>query len=214
VRAGPFTPQAGDERTTLGYQPAPGRSSLVPLGPPTANTRSSVRPLTGDTVTSLEMTSPRQLVPGRSPPAALELQEVGRAQAALVRSTYVRIGAPHSWTGRSSWSDAQWEEELSRPGVRAWIAPVDEDVVGLVELEADETGDVGIVVFGLVPEFVGTGLGGAFLTAATQLAWKLTSPLGIPANRVWVQTSSRDHPHALRNYESRGFRAFRTEEVA
>jgi hypothetical protein len=28
-------------------------------------------------------------------------------------------------------------------------------------------------------------------------------------NRVWVQTSSDDHPHALSNYERRGFRAFR-----
>jgi GNAT superfamily N-acetyltransferase len=66
---------------------------------------------------------------------------------------------------------------------------------------------VGIVVFGLVPELIGRGLGGALLTRATELAWELAAPGG----RVWVQTSSHDHPHALRNYERRGFRAFRTE---
>ncbi len=168
----------------------------------------------GDTLTSLEMTSPSQLVPGRSPPARLQVEEVGRGAAPLLRSTYVRIGAPHGWTGRSSWSVAQWEEELSRPGVRAWIARAHQEVAGFVELEAEENGDVGIVVFGLVPGVVGSGFGGVFLADATGLAWQLRSPGGMPAKRVWVQTSSRDHPHARRNSESRGFRAFRIEPAA
>jgi GNAT superfamily N-acetyltransferase len=167
-----------------------------------------------ETITSLEMTSPSQLVPGRSPPARLELENAGRAAAPLLRSTYVRIGAPHGWRGRTAWSDAQWEEELARPGVQARIARVDGDVAGLVELESESNGDVGIVVFGLVPEFVGKGFGGAFLTLATRLAWKLTSPDGMSARRVWVQTSSRDHPHARPNYERRGFRTFRTEPLS
>jgi GNAT superfamily N-acetyltransferase len=163
------------------------------------------------TITSLEMTSPAQLVPGRPPPARLELEEVGRAAAPVLGSTYRRIGAPHGWTGRTGWSDAQWAEELSRPGVRAWLARVDDDVAGLVELEAEPNGDVGIVVFGLVPELVGRGFGGALLTLATQLAWKLGSPDGTATRRVWVQTHSGDHPHALLNYERRGFRIFRVE---
>jgi GNAT superfamily N-acetyltransferase len=159
------------------------------------------------TITSLEMTSPGQLVPGRPPPAPLELEELDPAAAPAVGATYRRIGAPHGWTGRSGWPDAQWEEELSRPGVHAWLARVHDEVGGLVELEAEPTGDVGIVVFGLVPELVGKGFGGAFLTQATELAWEL----GSPTRRVWVQTHSGDHPHALLNYESRGFRIFRVE---
>src|SRR5688572_8173477 len=102
-----------------------------------------------DTVTHLEMTAPSQLLPARPPPAGLDLAEVDRSAAPLLRSTYVRIGAPHGWTGRSAWSDAQWEEELGRPGIRAWIARVGEEVAGLVELEAGPDGDVGIVVLGL-----------------------------------------------------------------
>jgi GNAT superfamily N-acetyltransferase len=133
------------------------------------------------------MTSPRQLVPGRPPPARLELREVGGEAASALRSTYVRIGAPHGWTGRATWSDAEWEEELTRPGVRAWLARVDEEVVGLVELEAEPNGDVGIVVFGLVPEFVGKGFGGTLLTVATRLAWDVTSPGGVPTRRVWAR---------------------------
>jgi hypothetical protein len=31
-------------------------------------------------------------------------------------------------------------------------------------------------------------------------------------NRVWLHTSSLDHPRALPNYHRRGFRTFKTEE--
>ncbi len=175
------------------------------------STHEDADPMPDETITHLEMTSQSQLVPGRPPPSALEMEEAGRAAAPVLRSTYVRIGAPHGWRGRSAWSDAEWEEEVVRPGVHAWIARVDDDVAGLVELEAEPNGDVGIVVLGLVPEFVGKGFGGALLTLATRLAWEVTSPGGTSAKRVLVQTSSRDHPHAVPNYKRRGFRTFRTE---
>jgi len=161
-----------------------------------------------EVVTCLEMTSPTQLVRGRLPPAPLEMEEVGPDAASVVRSIYVRIGTPLGWRGRMAWSDTQWEEELSRQGVGAWVARVDGEIAGLVELETEPAGDVGIVVFGLVPELVGKGFGGGFLTLATELAWNVTSLGGRPTKRVWVQTSSVDHPHALPNYERRGFRQF------
>ena len=123
----------------------------------------------------------------------------------------MRIGAPHGWVGRTSWSEGEWKAELERPCVRAWLARVRDETVGLIELEAEPGGDVGIVVFGLVPELVGKGFGGALLTRATRLAWELEPPGGGRTRRVWVQTSSRDHPNAIRNYERRGFRVFRTE---
>jgi GNAT superfamily N-acetyltransferase len=167
--------------------------------------------LAGVVLTSLEMTSPSELVPGRPPPAPIEMDEVRPGSADVLRALYVRIGAPHGWTGRTLWSQAQWQEELSRPGVRAWVARVNQEVAGFVELEgADESGTSGIIVFGLVPEFVGKGFGGAFLTDATLRAWDLISADGRPTTRVVVETASFDHPNALRNYEARGFRVFRT----
>jgi GNAT superfamily N-acetyltransferase len=164
-----------------------------------------------ETLTSLEMTARDQLLPGRPPPAPLELRQVGPAMLSAVGAVWNRIGAPYGWTGRSTWSVAQWQQELARPGVKAWIALVEKEVAGFVELEAEPDGDVGITYFGLVPEFVGRGFGGALLTLATELAWSLTAPGGEPARRVWLKTSSRDHPHALPNYQRRGFRIFRTE---
>lgn len=157
------------------------------------------------------MTSPAELAPARRPPVPMEIVEVGPVAAPLVRSLYVRIWEALASGGRMGWSEAKWEDELSRSGVGAWVARVDGDLVGFVELEARPTGDVGIVVFGLVPEFIGKGFGGAFLTWATETAWNLVSQGGGLMKRVWVQTSSGDHPHALPNYERRGFRIFRVE---
>jgi GNAT superfamily N-acetyltransferase len=164
-----------------------------------------------ETITSLEMTSRDQLVPGRPPPEPIELEEASPADASLCRATWLRIGEPYGWHRRAGWSDDRWEENLSQPGLRAWIARVGNDVAGLVILEANPGGDVGIDMFGLVPEFIGKGFGGALLTMATGTAWAMRSPDGVPVKRVWVQTSQIDHPHAIRNYEARGFRAFRTE---
>lgn len=164
-----------------------------------------------EVITCLEMTAPTQLRAGRQSPALIEMEEVGPAAAPLLRSTYVRIWELLASGGRMAWSDTQWEEELARPGVRAWLAQVEGEVAGLVELEAGSDGEVGIIVFGLVTEFIGRGFGGALLTLATEMAWKVTAPGGSPAKRVCVQTSSGDHPHALPNYERRGFRIVRSE---
>jgi len=159
---------------------------------------------TNDVITTLEMTSPADLRPGRAASEPIEFVVVNPAAPRLIRSTYVRVWEPLASGGRMDWSERDWRRELSRPGVEAWIARIGGEVAGLVELEAEPDGDVGIVVFGLVPEFIGRGFGAALLTLATKLAWE--RPGQRPVRRVWLQTSSGDHPHAMKNYLARGFK--------
>jgi GNAT superfamily N-acetyltransferase len=149
------------------------------------------------------------LRPTRPSPEPIDLEEVSPSVAETVRSIYVRVWKPLASGGRMEWSVGDWETELLRPGVKAWLPRVRGEAVGLLELELEQTGDVGIVVFGLVPEFIGRGFGGAFLTATVQLAWNMSSEP--PVRRVWVQTSSGDHPNAIANYKSRGFVMFQTQ---
>jgi ribosomal protein S18 acetylase RimI-like enzyme len=162
-----------------------------------------------EVITSLEMTSPEELRPGRDAPNPINLVEVQAAAPQLLRTTYCRVWEALASGGRLKWSDTDWEHELSQSRVRAWLAEVEGEIAGLVELEVETTGDVGIVVFGLVPEFRGRGFGAAFLTLVTRLVWRM--PEADPVRRVWLQTSSGDHPNAIRNYEARGFRSFRTQ---
>jgi len=161
--------------------------------------------LVDQTATYLEMTSPDQLLATSMPPGGVTLDSVDATARALIRATHDRIAAPHHWSSLD-WSAQQWSDLLSRPGVRSWIARVGGDVIGLVQLERHPRGDVEITKFGLVPEFVGQGFGGHLLTLTTRLAWDIDG-----ADRVWLHTSSFDHPHALSNYRNRGFRPFRVE---
>ncbi len=167
----------------------------------------SGRVLVDQTVTSLEMTSPDQLRPSRPPPIAVELERVDAAALPLVRATHDRIAAPHHWSSLQ-WNVDRWQELLSRPGVRTWIARVGIDTLGLVQLEARPEGEVEIIKFGLVPELVGRGFGGHLLTVAIRLAWDTDPVDSTPISRVWLHTSSLDHPHALANYRRRGLRQF------
>ncbi|MGH4024520.1 MAG: GNAT family N-acetyltransferase [Pseudonocardiaceae bacterium] len=161
--------------------------------------------LVDQTVTYLEMTSPDQLNPGRVPPTEITLERVGATALPLIRSTHDRIGTPHHWS-RLDWSAQRWVDTLSDDGLRSWIARVGAEVAGLLQLKIHPGPEVEISVFGLVPEFVGRGFGGHFLTLAVQLAWNVDG-----AGRVWLHTSSLDHPHALGNYRKRGFRPVRVE---
>jgi GNAT superfamily N-acetyltransferase len=76
---------------------------------------------------------------------------------------------------------------------------------GYFELSGEPGSDIEIAYFGLIPQLVGQGLGAYLLTEATRRAWEKK------ATRVWVHTSSLDHPAALPNYRARGFRLFKEE---
>ena len=76
---------------------------------------------------------------------------------------------------------------------------------GYFELERQAEGSVEIAYFGLLPQFVGRGLGGALLSAAVERGWEGG------ARRVWLHTCSLDHAAALPAYQARGFRIFETE---
>lgn len=159
-------------------------------------------------VTYLEMTSPGQLRPG-TPVPGIALEQVGR-ESPLIPSTQARVGAAHGWRSASR-SAGEWAEWLSHPLRRYWLIRSEGAVAGIADIEPQPGGEVEITTFGLLPEFVGRGLGGHALTLTVRTAWE-TEPVDAPAvERVWLHTSTLDHPGARPNYERRGFRPFRTE---
>jgi len=69
--------------------------------------------------------------------------------------------------------------------------------------------------FGLLPSFIGRGIGGHLLTVGLRKAWDLAErhPDLEPITRVWLNTNTEDGPAAIVNYQARGLRAYKTEEV-
>ncbi|WP_007519316.1 MULTISPECIES: GNAT family N-acetyltransferase [Pseudofrankia] len=167
----------------------------------------AVEPVRGEVVTFLEMTSLDQLRAGRVVP---RLTLVGTDDEALVRETIVRVGTPYRWPS-ATWSDLAWADWFADPRRQSFLLRADGDIAGVLETTVHPPHEVEIVSFGLVPEHVGTGIGGHALTLAVRLAWNLGHPTLDEVQRVWLHTSTLDHPNALANYRARGFRPYRTQ---
>jgi GNAT superfamily N-acetyltransferase len=153
----------------------------------------------------LEMTSAGELVATDRPGLEATLVRAGRPSPELSRFLYTAVGGDWYWLDRLSWTVDRWLDWLSRAGVETWIASVDGTPAGYFELDATIEGAVELAYFGLLPAFVGRGLGGWLLTEALHRAWALGP------RRVWVHTCSLDGPHALANYRARGMRVCRVE---
>lgn len=156
--------------------------------------------------TWLELASPDQFRPPAVLPRELSLSGATPRSPELNRFFYTAIGGDWCWTDRLRWSYDDWMEWLSRPGVQTVVLAVDGIPAGYAELAQGSDGAVDIAYFGLLPQWVGRGFGSAALALVVGRAWELG------ATRITLNTCSLDHPHALTNYQARGFRVVRTAE--
>lgn len=191
-----------------------GRASRARLAPVNERTPPAPTPAPVEVTTwYLDMTSPGQLRPARSPDPALGAQLL-RARIPLPeysRFLYTAVGGDWHWTDRLAWTYRDWMAWLDREALATWVLHVQGTPAGYVELEGQVQGDVEVAYFGLLPAFTGRGLGGHLLTEAVRRAWDsgtTWAQAGPPARRVWVHTCSLDGPAALANYEARGFTVY------
>jgi GNAT superfamily N-acetyltransferase len=140
-------------------------------------------------------------------PGELTFSLIKPSDSTLNKFFYESVGKNWEWTDRLSWSDKDWEDYVSRQELHTWVATYRGERAGYFELEQQGAGDVEIAYFGLLPEAVGKKLGGPLLSFAIERAWRLPA-----TKRVWVHTCTKDHPHALGNYQKRGFKIFREVE--
>jgi GNAT superfamily N-acetyltransferase len=155
--------------------------------------------------TYLELRSPEQLRRAElDDPRARFIRREG-ITVGRYRRLYHGVGTRWHWHDRNAWSDERLADHLARPEITVWECLVGERTAGFFELERRDDGSVEISYFGLLPDFIGRGLGKAMLTRAADEAWALG------ASRVWLHTCTLDSPNALPNYKARGFREFKQE---
>jgi GNAT superfamily N-acetyltransferase len=145
------------------------------------------------TTTYLEMRSPQGLRPKRRADERFWISEAKVRLWQFNRFLYFAVGEAWSRNDKRPWTDAQGQEYVASPQLRTFGAYYD-----------DQSG-IEIAYFGLLPAFIGRGLGGALLTNAIDEAWQM-SP-----GRVWVHTCTLDHPSALANYQARGVEVYKVE---
>jgi len=156
-------------------------------------------------VTYLQMTDPSELVPAAEAEDELAWEPVAADDWAFNRRMYREVGADWQWQDKEAWSEEQWRDYVGSPGVRTYAALLQGELVGYLELVTSPE-EVQINYFGLLPAFIGRGLGGQLLTTAIRMAWQLDP------RRVWLHTCDKDHPGALANYLARGFQIYKVED--
>jgi GNAT superfamily N-acetyltransferase len=169
------------------------------------------------TTTYLEQTSPGDLIPAGTPAEPGQVVRVAEVAPEFCRFLYTAVGGDWYWLERLPWTLADWSAWLSRPGSETWVLWLHGTPAGYVELDAQSgphATQVEIAYFGLLPRFVGRGLGGQLLTDGIAKAWSLGErwPDLPMVDRVWVHTCTLDGEHALANYQARGLRIYRKSE--
>ncbi len=153
----------------------------------------------------LEMRTRAQFKPSYVDRPDLSLVTLDRVDVRYYRFLYTAVGEALRWRDRLLMSDEALAEALSHAQVM--VLHVGGVPAGYVELGArDAQGAIEIAYFGLRPQYLGMGLGKHLLSVGVDAAWRLE------AARVWVHTCNLDHPHALANYQKRGFTLYATRE--
>jgi GNAT superfamily N-acetyltransferase len=156
--------------------------------------------------TYLEMREPPSwLAAAQSPDPLVRVERMAGCPPSFFRYLYAEVGRNYHWVDRLAWTDDTAREYMADPTVSLWLLSVAGSPAGYFELKRHDDASAEIAYFGLLPEFIGRGLGRFLLTVAVREAW------ASGANRVWLHTCSLDDPAALPNYKARGFRPFKTE---
>ena len=170
----------------------------MPVEPDSQKVKTSIH------VWHLEMTNrPETSEPDTHP---YQLLKVKHPLPELNRFLYATVGASCMWYMRLPWKWQQWHDYVARKSIETWVAYQGATPIGYFELEKQSRGSTEIAYFGLIPEFVGQGLGRQLLQDAINKAWETAD------NRIWLHTCTLDHDNALPNYLNRGFKVFKEED--
>ena len=158
------------------------------------------------TVYYLEMLAPsRRRVP--APREGLAVVHVPSPTVPYYRSLYDAVGGPYYWLSRRKMSAEALGALLGDPRNELHVLHVDGTPGGFAELDRRQPDDIELVQFGLLPEFIGQGLGKWFLQWTVDRAWSYGP------KRFWLHTCTLDHPAALPNYTKAGFTTFKQEAI-
>lgn len=155
--------------------------------------------------TYLELRDRGQFRAGGALPANARVVQRESCSPAEYRRLYASVGGPWHWRDRLAWDDATLTAHLGSPDIAVFELVVGGESAGYFELRRSGANEVEIAYFGLVPRYIGRGLGGALLSEAVREAWRFGGA------RVWLHTCTLDSPHALPNYKARGFTPYRLE---
>ncbi|MDG4649444.1 GNAT family N-acetyltransferase [Roseibacterium sp. SDUM158017] len=143
-------------------------------------------------------------------PEGVRLDHAATPPVWFFLAMYDAVGRDYEWRDRFEQAErnpAALRAFVEDPLVEMWVAYGTGWPRGFFQLDFRQKGTCDLAYFGLVPEAVGTGLGGALLKTAIAKGWARKG-----VRRMTVNTCTLDHPRALALYQRVGFRPIRTED--
>jgi GNAT superfamily N-acetyltransferase len=150
-------------------------------------------------ITYLEMREPPPHRQNKPPQENLLIMQAACPTVSFYRYLYNTVGVPWLWYERRRFSDDDLRAIIQHPKVEIYVLYVNGVPAGYAELDLRQKPDIELAYFGLMPEFIGNGLGTYFLNWAIDTAWSRHP------KRLWLHTCTLDHPHALAFYRRAGF---------
>ena len=156
--------------------------------------------------TYLQMISPENFDPAYVRATDIEIVTMEMPDLGFYKFLYQSVGEEWAWRDRLQISNAELRRILGSPDTQVHVMYVSGSPGGYVELYRHNDNSVEIVYFGLRRTYMGRGLGKHLLSYGVARAWEMS------AMRVWLHTCNLDGPHALTNYQKRGFRIYKVVE--
>ena len=141
------------------------------------------------------------------PREGLTVVQARQPTVSFYRFLYNTVGRQYHWYSRGKLSDAELSAILTDSLNELHVLYADGTPAGFAELDRRVEGEVELVQFGLMPEFIGQGLGKWFLQWTVDRVWSYGP------RRYWLHTCTLDHPAALPNYLKAGFILYRTDTI-
>ena len=133
------------------------------------------------------------------PHADVRIELMTPIDVTAYRALYRAVGEKLRWRDRLIMPETELAALLTRPDTCVYVLSVNGATAGYIEL--NRVGDsTEIAYFGLLDVWQGVGLGRHLLSFGIQTAFAQG------ARRIWLHTCNLDGPHALANYQKRGFR--------
>ncbi|MEM9624729.1 MAG: GNAT family N-acetyltransferase [Pseudomonadota bacterium] len=152
-------------------------------------------------VTYLEMRV-RPDRPSVTAPDGVEVRRAVRPTVSFYRYLYHTVGGDWSWSGRRLMDDDTLLSNIRDAAVEVNVLWVEGVPAGLMELDRRKPDEIELLYFGLIPDFIGCGLGRFALDWTVDRAWSFHP------SRFWVHTCDLDHPNALAVYQKAGFEIY------
>ncbi len=157
-------------------------------------------------VTFLDMKTRPDLVLPPLPGGKIAILKAVAPPFHFYRYLYDIIGRSHYWVDRKKLSDGELGALLQDDDLYLYVLYVDGCPAGMAEFDFRQMPTGQLAYFGLVPDYIGRGLGHYFLFQSVLMAWDR------PINKLKVNTCTLDHPRALPLYQRAGFIPYAREE--